>query len=126
MGWVHDEVRTGMSVILSVTRTAATSRSTCGSTAGARFVIFARSRRRCGNSGAGTSPRRAVGVAVRIAAGRRTRCACAARVSRDQVSRIERGELDRAEIAAMHGYVEALGGEVEIVAKFGEERITVR
>jgi hypothetical protein len=31
----------------------------------------------------------------------------------------------RAEIATMRGYVEALGGEVEIVAKFGEERITV-
>ena len=32
---------------------------------------------------------------------------------------------DRAEIATVRGYVEALGGEVEIVAKFGDERITV-
>jgi len=35
------------------------------------------------------------------------------------------GELDRAKIATVRGYVEALGGEVEIVAKFGDERITV-
>jgi transcriptional regulator with XRE-family HTH domain len=46
-------------------------------------------------------------------------------VSQSRISRIERGELDRAEIATVRGYVEALGGEVEIVAKFGDERITV-
>jgi hypothetical protein len=46
-------------------------------------------------------------------------------VSQSRVSRIERGELDHAEIATVRSYVEALGGEVEIVAKFGDERITV-
>ncbi len=46
-------------------------------------------------------------------------------VSQSRISRIERGELDRAEIAAVRGYVEALGGEVEIVAKFGDESITL-
>jgi transcriptional regulator with XRE-family HTH domain len=46
-------------------------------------------------------------------------------VSQSRISRIERSELDRAEVAAVRSYVEALGGEVEIVAKFGDERITV-
>ena len=46
-------------------------------------------------------------------------------VSQSRISRIERGELDRAEIATVRSYVEALGGEVEIVARFGDERITV-
>ena len=46
-------------------------------------------------------------------------------VSQSRISRIERGELDHAEIATVRGYVEALGGEVEIVAKFGDKRITV-
>jgi Lsr2 len=34
-------------------------------------------------------------------------------VSQSRISRIERGELDRAEIATLRSYVEALGGEVE-------------
>ncbi len=46
-------------------------------------------------------------------------------VSQSRVSRIERGELDRSEISTVRSYVEALGGEIEIVAKFGDERITV-
>ena len=46
-------------------------------------------------------------------------------VSQSRVSRIERGELDHAEIATIRGYIQALGGEVEIIAKFGDERITV-
>jgi predicted transcriptional regulator len=46
-------------------------------------------------------------------------------VSQSRISRIERGELDRAEISTVRSYVEALGGEIEIVAKFGDERITV-
>lgn len=46
-------------------------------------------------------------------------------VSQSRISRIERGELDRAEIATVRGYIEALGGEVEIIARFGDERITV-
>jgi predicted transcriptional regulator len=46
-------------------------------------------------------------------------------VSQSRISRIERGDLDRSEISTVRGYVEALGGEIEIVAKFGDERITV-
>lgn len=46
-------------------------------------------------------------------------------VSQPRISRIERGELDRSEISTVRSYVEALGGEIEIVAKFGDERITV-
>jgi DNA-binding XRE family transcriptional regulator len=46
-------------------------------------------------------------------------------VSRSLISRIERGDIDRAEIATVRAYVGALGGEVEIVAKFGNERFTI-
>ena len=46
-------------------------------------------------------------------------------VSQSRVSRIERGDMDRAEIATVRAYVGALGGEVEIVAKFGDERFTI-
>jgi predicted transcriptional regulator len=46
-------------------------------------------------------------------------------VSQSRISRIERGELDRTEISTVRSYIEALGGEVEIVARFGDERITV-
>lgn len=46
-------------------------------------------------------------------------------VSRLRVSRIERGDMDHTEIATVRAYVGALGGEVEIVAKFGDERITI-
>lgn len=46
-------------------------------------------------------------------------------VSQSRISRIERGDLDRAEISTVRSYVEALGGQIEIVAKFGDERITV-
>jgi predicted XRE-type DNA-binding protein len=46
-------------------------------------------------------------------------------VSQSRVSRIERGDLVRAEIATVRASVGALGGEVEIVAKFGDERCTI-
>jgi DNA-binding XRE family transcriptional regulator len=46
-------------------------------------------------------------------------------VSQSRVSRIERGELDRAELATLRSYVEALGGRVEIIADFGDERLVV-
>jgi predicted XRE-type DNA-binding protein len=46
-------------------------------------------------------------------------------VSQSRVSRIERGDLDHTEIATVRAYVGALGGEVEIVARFGDERITI-
>lgn len=46
-------------------------------------------------------------------------------ITQSRVSRIENGDLDRSEIGTVRSYVEALGGEVEIVARFGDERITV-
>jgi DNA-binding XRE family transcriptional regulator len=46
-------------------------------------------------------------------------------VSQSRVSRIERGELDHTEIATIRDYVEALGGELEVLAKFGDERIII-
>lgn len=46
-------------------------------------------------------------------------------VSQSRVSRIERGDIDHTEIATVRAYVGALGGEVEIVARFGDERINI-
>jgi transcriptional regulator with XRE-family HTH domain len=46
-------------------------------------------------------------------------------VSRSRVSRIERGDMDRTEIATIRAYVAALGGEVEVVARFGDQRFTI-
>lgn len=46
-------------------------------------------------------------------------------VSQSRVSRIERGDLDRTELATVRAYVGAIGGEVEIIAKFGDERFTI-
>jgi predicted transcriptional regulator len=46
-------------------------------------------------------------------------------VSQSRISRIERGDIDHSEIATVRSYIEALGGLIEIVAKFGDERITV-
>ena len=42
-----------------------------------------------------------------------------------EVSRIERGDLDHTEIATVRAYIGALGGDLEIVARFGDERITI-
>jgi len=46
-------------------------------------------------------------------------------VSQSRVSRMERGELERAGISTIRDYVEALGGEIEVIAKFGDERIVI-
>ncbi|CAN5828618.1 XRE family transcriptional regulator [soil metagenome] len=46
-------------------------------------------------------------------------------VSQSRVSRIERGDVERAGISTIRDYVEALGGEVEVIAKFGDERIVI-
>jgi len=62
---------------------------------------------------------------IREASGRnQTDVANTPGVSQSRVSRNERGDMDRAEIATIRAYVGALGGEVEIVAKFGDGRIT--
>lgn len=46
-------------------------------------------------------------------------------VSQSRISRLERGDLGRAGVPTLRGYVEALGGEIEVVAKFGDERIVI-
>jgi len=46
-------------------------------------------------------------------------------VSQSRVSRLERGDIDHTEVATVRAYVAALGGEVEIIARFGDERITI-
>jgi predicted XRE-type DNA-binding protein len=46
-------------------------------------------------------------------------------VSQARVSKIECGELATAQVGTLRAYVRALGGEVEVVARFGDERIVV-
>lgn len=46
-------------------------------------------------------------------------------ISQPRVSRIERGDLDHTQLATLRAYIQALGGELEVTAKFGDERITV-
>lgn len=46
-------------------------------------------------------------------------------VGQARISKLENGEIDRSEIATLAAYVEALGGDVEIVATFGQERIRI-
>lgn len=44
-------------------------------------------------------------------------------ISQSRVSRIERGELDRTEIATLRAFTAALGGELEISVRLGDERL---
>jgi predicted transcriptional regulator len=46
-------------------------------------------------------------------------------ISQAAVSSIERGELSRSELSTIRKYVEALGGKLEIVASFGDERLVL-
>jgi predicted XRE-type DNA-binding protein len=46
-------------------------------------------------------------------------------ISQSRVSRIEHGDIDHAELATVRAYIAALGGEVEVVVKFGDERMTI-
>jgi len=46
-------------------------------------------------------------------------------ISQSAVSKIERGELSRAELSTIRRYVEALGGRLEIIADFGDERLVL-
>ena len=41
------------------------------------------------------------------------------------VSELERGEVDRAGLATIKAYVEALGGSGEVVAHFGDHRVVI-
>jgi predicted XRE-type DNA-binding protein len=47
------------------------------------------------------------------------------KVSQKRVSAVERGMLTRTELGTVAAYVAALGGRVEVVADFGDERIVV-
>jgi predicted XRE-type DNA-binding protein len=46
-------------------------------------------------------------------------------VGQPRISQIERGDLNRAELATLRAYIEALGGQLEISATFGEQRIRI-
>ncbi|GAB2583810.1 helix-turn-helix domain-containing protein [Streptomyces capparidis] len=46
-------------------------------------------------------------------------------VSPPRVSAIEHGDIDRAEVATLRSYVEALGGRLRIVADSGDAECTV-
>jgi DNA-binding XRE family transcriptional regulator len=46
-------------------------------------------------------------------------------VSQSRVSAIERGEVSRSEIETLRAYVAALGGEIEVVARFGDRSLRV-
>lgn len=41
------------------------------------------------------------------------------------ISALEAGDLDRSALATLKAYVEALGGTVEVTAKFGKQRLTL-
>lgn len=51
--------------------------------------------------------------------------AAAMRVSQRRVSAVEHGDLSRARVSTVAGYVAALGGTVEIVARIGGKRIVI-
>ena len=46
-------------------------------------------------------------------------------VSKARVSQIEHGQADRAAIQGLASYVAALGGRLELVANFGDERLII-
>jgi ribosome-binding protein aMBF1 (putative translation factor) len=46
-------------------------------------------------------------------------------VSQSRISRMEHGDIDRAGLSTIRDYIEALGGEMEVLAKFGDERIVI-
>lgn len=46
-------------------------------------------------------------------------------VSQSRVSRIENGELTSTELGTLKAYIEALGGKLEMVADFGDEKLTL-
>lgn len=46
-------------------------------------------------------------------------------VTQPSVSALERGEIERAGIATIRAYVEALGGHLDVVADFGDQKIVL-
>lgn len=51
--------------------------------------------------------------------------ACEMGVSTARVSQIEHGQVDRAAIRGLAVYVAALGGHLELVADFGDQRLVI-
>jgi predicted XRE-type DNA-binding protein len=49
--------------------------------------------------------------------------AAALEVSQARISKMEHGDLQRTELSTIRRYVEALGGRIEIVASFGDQRV---
>lgn len=46
-------------------------------------------------------------------------------VTQPSVSALERGEIERAGLATIRAYVEALGGTVDVIANFGDHKIVL-
>ncbi|GAA1428533.1 hypothetical protein GCM10009601_41990 [Streptomyces thermospinosisporus] len=46
-------------------------------------------------------------------------------VSTPRISAIEHGEIDRTEVATLRSYIRALGGELRVIADFGDTQYTV-
>jgi transcriptional regulator with XRE-family HTH domain len=46
-------------------------------------------------------------------------------VTKARVSQIEHGQTDRAAVQGLASYVAALGGRLELVADFGDERLVI-
>lgn len=46
-------------------------------------------------------------------------------ITQPRVSKIERGDIDHTEVATLRAYIEGIGGEFELVAKFGDEQIHI-
>jgi transcriptional regulator with XRE-family HTH domain len=65
--------------------------------------------------------------ALRAAAGKtQAEVAKAARIDQADVSRLERKQdFDDCEIATLRRYIESLGGKLEVVAVFGNKKITL-
>lgn len=51
--------------------------------------------------------------------------AAALGVSKARVSQIEHGQADRAAVQGLASYVAALGGRLELVANFGDDRLII-
>jgi predicted transcriptional regulator len=48
------------------------------------------------------------------------------KVTQARVSKIEHGDIGHTELSTLASYVEALGGRLEVTARFGDQTITVK
>ena len=46
-------------------------------------------------------------------------------VSQNRVSKIEHGDIERSQLDTLRRYVEAVGGELSVEVKFGDERFLI-